>query len=476
MNNLIKADVENSQYAMPKRFFQYLTDSLNDKGYLVVDDFFFWKIKDWKIKTQKLQMPLMNYYLTSYVAIDKYFKNVDVVENQNILLENTQTYVDFIQEFNIESQHEAGRIYDRMILYLILNFTFKLLILVSAICVIFPLTFIASQKAYQLLKMLTKISTKDINFYIGHFSKMTQAFKGDSESVENLLKMAQANYMHGLKEKNRGTVSKNQYTRITKGIDNKKIDWVIRAIFLSIFMVTILGGKAIMLEHTSNELISQLKYINKLPVLTSEMYSASSYSLKLMGLKISGQTTTTDYKNSIKEFKEITESFKYNLDELIRSKNKVLDPEYRAELDLILKSDLCSTTFDKEMLLIDCVTIVRNYIENGFWSMAPMYNTGFWKYKYYLDRVSDGPELRSFMNSDIVRDLMVSGYWFEKINSKWGEAIRSQFERESNTDATIILVLTIVEIGGLCFILLVAVGSVFPRLKKNSIFSFRFLL
>lgn len=108
--------------------------------------------------------------------------------------------------------------------------------------------------------------------------------------------------------------------------------------------------------------------------------------------------------------------------------------------------------------------------------MAPMYNTGFWKYEYYLDGVSDGTELRSFMNSDIVRDILVSGYWFEKINTKWSSAIRSQFERESNTDSSIILVLTIVEIGGLCIALLVAVGSIFPRLKKNSIFSFRFLL
>ena len=295
---MIKADVENSHYTMPQKFFQFLTDSLNDKGYPQVDDFFFWTVKDWKIKTQALQMPLVNYYLSSYVAINEYFRNVDIVENQNILLENTQTYADFIQEFNMETQHEATKIYDGMILYMSLNFTFKLLVMVAAICITFPLTFIASQKAYQLLKMLTKISTKDINFYIGHFSKMTLAFKGDSESVENLLKMAQANYMHGLKEVNSGTVSKNQYTRKTKGIDNKKIDWVFSAIFLSMFMVTILGGKAIMLYRLSNSLESQLKYINKLPVLTSEMYSASSYSLKLMGLKILGQTKTTDYKNS----------------------------------------------------------------------------------------------------------------------------------------------------------------------------------
>ena len=73
------------------------------------------------------------------------------------------------------------------------------------------------------------------------------------------------------------------------------------------------------------------------------------------------------------------------------------------------------------------------------------------------------------MDSEITRDVAMTGYYMNRIFEDWGQASREQFDRMVARDTSLMLVLTVVECLVLGVLFGVLVVRVFPGIKSRVI-------
>ena len=346
MNAFLTENVKQTHQNATNTFFAALESSLNGMGYEPIDKVFFWDTRHWVIKTQDMVQPLVSYYQNNYVAIGEYFDGVDVDTNEKITLENLQIYTNFIQQFYGTMIEESKKLSNKIMIQLIFDFQIRQQVMGLAICISIPLTFCATLKASEILILLTKVSMKHINFYMFHYSKLSMALKGDSISVNILYQNIQTNYQQDFIDNKKGQAQNGTTkTRLIKGVDNKKIDWILGAIAFFTIMFICQGGKLFLLVSTGSEVQNNLDYINSLPEVNFQIYSASTYGLRQMGLKINGQTGSMAYISGLEEYNKIYTNMTVSLDQQIRSENYVKDTTFDQQLEDLYTSDLCVTEF-----------------------------------------------------------------------------------------------------------------------------------
>lgn len=198
-----------------------------------------------------------------------------------------------------------------------------------------------------------------------------------------------------------------------------------------------------------SDLEQKLNYIEKFHFMVSQIYTGSTVGMNLITYKLlfmknhsnSQQNIYQDiyFKKTVEELKDITSKFKLTLNDFSKLENNIYDETYRANIDKIFKTNLCETIFDEN----PCISEVKIYYKNGFWTIFPLYVSGFAKIDYYIEKIDNLPKLESFINSEIFRDILLSTSYTQKVMTLLSNYSKDQFLRKIDTQGNYLLIVTV---------------------------------
>ena len=473
MDELLRTDIIRANKISQSRFISYISDSLYITKYDSINEFFFWKNSNWQYKDMRQYTPVISYYFSSYIAINNYFKGIEINSNASIIHDNMLNFSEFIQEFNKHMLKEVESLYSQFQIYLSINFSMKILIVIICIIIWYSLQYESTREVRDQLMLFVKIPPKDITHYSVYYCNISLAFKTATKSIENLLRTFQTTYNSEFTDKKR--IFESNIIN-TKGFDDKKSFWLLNGIIACSIALILLCGKLYIIISLGTSVKSNQFFINRFPVLESEMFLNLGFSLNLIGMKLNNEEDTAKYQILNVRYKNIVSEFEETLDSLFRAGNQIEDNEYKTEYKKIWTSNICETYFKKDPDLSNCFSVVELYLKNGLRSLFPVYITGIQKMETVINSSQSETNLRKLINTSVTRDIVINTYWFEKVINYWSKQIQAQFSRKMDGFKEFVLIQSCVESFILTVFLIVLLTYSLPVLKGRSIHSYKFLL
>ena len=135
----------------------------------------------------------------------------------------------------------------------------------------------------------------------------------------------------------------------------------------------LLGTQLYVINKINTSLKSDLDYINRFPVVASEIYAGQTYasmmtSRRVFELESNAPPELPDYSQEL--LQTFTKTQK-NFDAILRSGKNIDDSTYKSQVKSLVQSNLCETLFGQSAEAKACLEIVLGYLKNGFWSLAP---------------------------------------------------------------------------------------------------------
>jgi hypothetical protein len=248
--------------------------------------------------------------------------------------------------------------------------------------VCFTLLHLVTVRTIDLLRVLGKISENHVLLYTSHYNKLALAFKGNQLSIEGYLGNVYRNYRDDSLRAGKnlaaggskgGKKFNSQKNGDTVAKSKNKWTWVRRGALLIMIFLPLLGTQLYVINKINSGLKSDLDYINRFPVVGSEIYAGETYASMMTSqrvLELESNATPEPPKYSQELLQTFTQT-KENFAAIVRSGKNIHDSKYESQVKSLVESNLCETLFGQSAQSKACLEIVSGYLKNGFWSLAP---------------------------------------------------------------------------------------------------------
>lgn len=289
-----KRAVNKTKFLLDKR---YGNLSL-DRGHVDTLQDYFFDQRQYNIRGFNLTIPVINFMSIAIESINNYVEGEKTKNNRMVYLDNSYEFIKFNHQIREEFFKKSSGLENIIRVISLFDIFLRILAVLLATFIAFPLTYTATQSSGEILVQLAKIGQSNITFYMQHYSKLNLFLKS-GVSYQNILPKIQRHFASEfankqIREQKSGF---NRGIKFVKQTENGKLKWILIAIAYGCILILAQGSKAIFIFVFNNKIDRTISSIVKIAGLSNEIAVFNSLSLRLVKLKYLEQTQTDNYKN-----------------------------------------------------------------------------------------------------------------------------------------------------------------------------------